>query len=48
MKGLSLAASLWLTAIIGMLIGGGQGITSLVILIILVMGYLVFTLKIQN
>ncbi len=47
-KGLSLAASLWLTAIIGMLIGGGQGITSLVILIILVMGYLVFTLKIQN
>jgi putative Mg2+ transporter-C (MgtC) family protein len=47
-KGISLAASLWLTAILGIVIGGGQGITSLVILIILVMGYLVFTLKIQN
>ena len=46
-KGLSVAASLWLTAILGILIGCGQGITSLVILIILVMGYLVFTLKIK-
>jgi len=46
-KGLSVAASLWLTAILGILIGCGQRITSLVILIILVMGYLVFTLKIK-
>lgn len=46
-KGISLAASLWLTAILGIVIGGGQGITSLVILIILVMGYLIFTLNIK-
>jgi len=45
-KGLSLAASLWLTAIIGILIGGGQGIVALVTVIILVIGYLVFTLKV--
>lgn len=46
-KGISLAASLWLTAILGIVIGSGQGITSLVILIILVMGYLIFTLNIK-
>ena len=46
-QGLSLAASLWLTAILGIVIGSGQGITSLVILIMLVMGYLIFTLNIK-
>lgn len=46
-KGISLAASLWLTAILGIVIGSGQGITSLVILIMLVMGYLIFTLNIK-
>jgi putative Mg2+ transporter-C (MgtC) family protein len=44
-KGLSVAASLWVTAILGILIGCGQGIASLIIVIILVIGYLLFTLK---
>lgn len=41
-KGLTVAASIWLTAILGILIGCGQGIASLITVIILVIGYLVF------
>ncbi len=44
-KGLTVAASIWLTAILGIVIGCGQGIVSLITLIIVVIGYLVFTLK---
>ena len=44
-KGLTVAASIWLTAILGILIGCGQGIASLITVVILVIGYLLFTLK---
>jgi len=42
-KGLSLAASLWLTAILGILIGTGLSPTNIVIIIFLIVIYLIFT-----
>lgn len=42
-KGLSVAASLWVTAILGILIGTGLSPTNIAIIIFLVVLYLIFT-----
>ncbi len=42
-KGLSVAATLWVTAILGILIGTGLSVTNIAIIIFIVVIYLIFT-----